>query len=141
MTFATAKAAKVFLVERIVGQAVLEGSPLSKDEITMLYYSADERSEADNIAGEFDEFEYEAKMGPILARALSNAKQLDPSDFESMQAALRKLSAGDHYLSVIASHSSWREIQRPKSDKIIVYSVVAFSAVLLLIMFYSAFTK
>src|SRR4029453_1296624 len=113
---------------------------LSGAEIKMLFYSVNEPSEADEIE-DFDEETYESKLGPIVARALSRAKQGDPSEFQAMKEALRKLTVGDHYLTVVANHVDTREVMRPLSDKIVVYSTVAFAILFLVVMIYFSFTK
>jgi hypothetical protein len=106
-TFATARDAKEFLVARIVSEAAREGVPLSETERKMLYFSEtawtlpDMMEVNDAFDREYDQAEYEEKIGALARNFRDWAMETEPSELEAWDEAVRALSAEDHYLLVL----------------------------------------
>jgi hypothetical protein len=105
--FATQSQAKRFLVEKIVTQAVHEGSPLTEAERRMLSFSeTDPESPVDRAlvaqleAEETDE-QYEAKVTALLRRSYRRDVASDAKAGNLYREAHRVLRDGDHYLLVM----------------------------------------
>jgi hypothetical protein len=94
--FATAKNAKDFLVEKVAAQASIENIPLSEAERKLMYYSVDDPSSQTSEENCSDDPEFETKVSDLIARAYKN-----DSEKGRFKAAFKKLSEGDHYLSVM----------------------------------------
>lgn len=99
--------AKDFLVERIKKQAFLEGTALSDLEIRMLYFTENEEPEEDPLAlnAEFEEHydsdEYERKISKLMRHAYKAACAEGLATKKQWNAAMHRLSRGDHYLPVM----------------------------------------
>ena len=94
--FATAKEAKDFLVGKVVAQAAREDVPLSERERKLMYYSVEDPSSQTSEEECGDDPESETKVSDLIARAYKN-----DSEKGRFKAAFKKLSEGDHYLSVM----------------------------------------
>jgi hypothetical protein len=94
-TFATSHEAKEFLVSRIVTQAQREGLSLSEIEKKMLYFSEtawtlpDIREVSEAFDREYDQDEYEQKIGRLIRSFCSDASRNDRDDFEAWESAVR----------------------------------------------------
>lgn len=99
--------AKDLLVERIKKQAFLEGTALSDLEIRMLYFTENEEPDEDPLAlnAEFEEHydsdEYERKISKLMRHAYKAACAEGLASKKQWNAAMHRLSQGDHYLPVM----------------------------------------
>lgn len=99
--------AKNFLVERIKRQALLEQTPLSDLEIRMLSFTENDEPEEDPLAlnAEFEEHydsdEYENKISRLMRHAYRAACAEGLATKKQWNAAMHRLSQGDHYLPVM----------------------------------------
>lgn len=106
--FRTIREAKDFLAGSIAGQAELDGNPLTEIERKMLYFTEtgwtlpDMNEVSAEFDRQYDQNEYERKIGELVneiqVRLADQGQELERWD-----AALNKLSQGDHYLSVLAN--------------------------------------
>jgi hypothetical protein len=102
--FASIKAAKDYLVERIAAEADRQAVPLSKLEREMLYFTEDgglsRQMEEVNEAFErgYDNDAYEAKIAGLAQTIQSNNTSQEQ---ERWNHAVLKLREGDHYLLVL----------------------------------------
>lgn len=94
--FSSARAAKDFLAEKVAEQATLENVPFRDDERRLMYYSVDDPTTQDSAESSDADPEFEAKISGLIDRAYKN-----DSDKSRYKAAFKKLSEGDHYLSVM----------------------------------------
>ena len=105
--FRTVKDAKDFLVNRIVAQAQRENVPLSEVERKMLYWSdadmmlPDMRKFSDEFDRDYDQNKYEQKIARLVANIAAGGHHQNEDEEEKWDAAVCKLSEGDHYLSVL----------------------------------------
>lgn len=99
--------AKDFLVQRIKQQADLEGMPLSELEIRMLYFTENEEPSEDPLAlnaefeEQYDSDEYEKKISQLMRHAYKAACAEGLASKRQWNAAIHRLSQGDHYLPVM----------------------------------------
>ena len=105
----TVKDAKDFLAGRIAAEAEREGTPLSKIERKMLYFSEtdwtlpDIRTVNAEFEGNYDEEEYEKKIAGFVRSIEVRNHAEDPQAESDWDEAVLKLSEGDHYLSLLIS--------------------------------------
>ncbi|MFZ1939382.1 MAG: hypothetical protein WBA18_11235 [Terracidiphilus sp.] len=105
--FRTIKDAKDFLADRIAAEAARENVPLSEVERKMLYWSetdwtlSDKNEVGEEFEREYDQKEYEQKIARLIANIVVDRHRLDAVEEEKWDAAVAKLSDGDHYLSVL----------------------------------------
>lgn len=106
-TFATSRDAKEFLVGRIVAEAQREGVSLSEVERKMLYFSEtawtlpDMMDVNDAFDREYDQEEYEQKIGMLCRNFLADVSTNNQGDLKAWEAAVRTLGKEDHYLLVL----------------------------------------
>lgn len=99
--------AKRFFADRIIHQAICEGTPLSSAERRMLLWSeTDPEFLADpqlvvGLATEMSDDEFEAKICGLLQRAFQADRGVDPRVRDRWRRALAVLEQGDHYISII----------------------------------------
>ncbi len=129
----TNKEAKDFLVQQVVEQAERENVPLSDIEKRMMYFTESDRTTCANPAELNEEFEaecdsgkYEAKMARLMHHAHDRLKAEDPQGQKTWDAAIRRLSKGDHYVLVL-----WR-LKRPSEHRVRDFFKLLGSAVLLI---------
>jgi hypothetical protein len=109
--FRTVKEAKDYLAGRIAAEATREGAPLSEIERKMLYFSETDWTLPDmaEVSAEFDreydQDEYERKIGGLIREITSRDHSQSQTDTEAWDEAVVKLSEGDHYLSVLVNPS------------------------------------
>lgn len=108
-TFATGREAKEFLVSCIVTQAQREGISLSDIERKMLYFSESAWTLPDIMEvneafdREYDQHEYEQKIGRLSRNFCADASKNNYDGFERWKAAVRALGQEDHYLLVLVA--------------------------------------
>ena len=152
MEFKTVRAAKDYLATRIAEQAEREGTPLTKVERKMLYFTEDSglspsmAAVSEEFDRDYDQDDYEEKIGGLVSRLLvrpdATAQQDDWDD------AVLKVCDGDHYLLVLIDRAAknansgsarWRKLKpwlptwdpRAKPDgkdflRMIVFIIVVF---------------
>jgi hypothetical protein len=105
--FGTGREAKEFVVGRIVAEAEREGVSLSEVERKMLYFSETAWTLPDmmevNAAfdREYDQEEYEQKIGSLCRSFCEDARTNNPDDFDTWKDAVRVLRKEDHYVLVL----------------------------------------
>ncbi len=103
--FRTIREAKEYLAGKITEEAEREGAPLSEVERKMIYFTETGWTLPDMMAvsaefdRDYDQDEYEWKIGGLVGRFLARAKPQDEQ--EAWDEAVEKLSEGDHYLLVL----------------------------------------
>jgi hypothetical protein len=101
------KAAKDFLARRIADQARQDGAPLSEVERKMLYFSETDWTlpDMETVSAEFDrdydQDEYEQKIAQLVAHITADRHHRNEGEEERWDAAVVKLTEGDHYLLVL----------------------------------------
>ena len=121
--FPTARAAKEFLIGRILAQAERDRVPLTDVERKMLYFSETAWTLPDMpaISAEFDrsydQDDYEYKIGAIV-RSVEDELAQSPAAREDWDAAVDVISSEDHYLLVLigAANEKKKSGQRPRGD-------------------------
>jgi hypothetical protein len=107
-----ALAAKDFLVQQAVEQAALDQVPLSDLEKRMMYFTETGEMTEDALAlndafeAEYDDAEYEAKIGKLMRRTHARLKEESPSLASTWDEAVQELRKGDHYLLVLLGDTS-----------------------------------
>jgi hypothetical protein len=102
--FSSSRAAKEYLVERIIAQAKQDGTELSEIESKMLYFTESGWTLPDmaDVSAKFDQDysqeEYEGKVGQIVRRIHETAGEADE---ETWDEAVALLSSEDHFLLVL----------------------------------------
>ena len=117
--FGTIKAAKDYLVEKIVAEAARQGVPLSNVEREMLYWTEDDLLSphmlqvAEELERECSDHEYEAKIGSFVQGLQSH---LTREERDLWDEAVLKLCEGDHYLLVLIDEAGPKQplIQLPE---------------------------
>ena len=119
-TFATARDAKEFLVSRIITESQREGVPLSEVERKMLYFSEtawtlpDIGEVNDAFDREYNQAEYEQKIGRLIRNLCTNARANNREEFDAWTEAVSAIRREDHYLLVLigAAESSTLSVRR-----------------------------
>jgi hypothetical protein len=134
----TVREAKDFLADRIVAEARREGAPLSEIERKMLYFSKtgwtlpDMKAVSAEFDRGYDQEDYEQKIAGLVAGIAADHHHRNEDEEEKWDAAVHKLSDGDHYLSVLVgpsqSNSTSRK-NRPPHD-ILKLWLTAFAVIL-----------
>ena len=110
-SFRTAKEAKDYIAERIAAEAARESVPLSEVERKMLYWSETDWTLPDmkQVGAEFerdyDDTAYEQKITRLVANLTADHHHQNEAEEEKWDAAVYKLSEGDHYLSVLVGNT------------------------------------
>jgi hypothetical protein len=105
--FKTEREAKEYLAGRIVEEARREGTPLTKVERKMLYFTESGWTLPDMMAvneefeRDYDDDEYEQKIGGLAAKIQAHDAVESEQDQVKWDDAVVKLSDGDHYLLVL----------------------------------------
>ncbi len=113
MQFRSIKAAKDYLVERIVAEAARKGVALSKEEREMLYFKEDGglSKHMDEVSEAFerqcDDQEYEAKIAGLVRSLKSHNSREQQQAWDD---AVLKVSEGDHYLLALVGGASPAEV-------------------------------
>jgi hypothetical protein len=109
--YRSVKEAKDFLADRIVDQARRENAPLSEIERKMLYFSETDWTlpDMETVSAEFDRDydrdEYEQKIARLIAIITADRHHQNEAEEEKWDAAVEKLSEGDHYIQVLISQA------------------------------------
>jgi hypothetical protein len=109
--FATARAAKEFLVSQIVEEAERENVPLSDVERKMLYFSEtawtlpDIMDVNDQFARECDQATYEKKIASLIRNAVKRIRNENPVEYAAWREAIRVLRKEDHYILVMVDRA------------------------------------
>jgi hypothetical protein len=120
--FTTDREALDFLAGRIATESEREGTPLSEVERKMLYFSETDWTLPDMAAvsaefdRDYDQDEYERKIAGLVRKIEDDGHSQEEQD--AWDAAVYKLSDGDHYLLVMLnpSFSSLGRAARPPHD-------------------------
>jgi hypothetical protein len=141
-SFATPRDAKEFLISRIITESQCENIPLSDVERKMLYFSEtawtlpDIAEVSDAFDRDYDQAEYEKKIGALIRSLCAKARKNNRYEFEAWKEAEGVIRREDHYLLVLISAS---EGSPPKSWwQLLTYGAVAFliaSAILEIYLF------
>jgi len=108
--FHTVKEAKDFLANRIAAEAAQENVPLSEVERKMLYFSEtdwtlpDMMTVSDEFDRDYDQDEYEKKIAVLIANITTDHHHKNEDEKEKWDAAVEKLSDGDHYIQVLVGN-------------------------------------
>lgn len=103
----SARAAKEFLVSKIVAQAQREPVPLSEVERKMLYFSETAWTLPDmsTISEEFDRVcdqdDYERKIADLIKRTYKRVLRAPGEEYDDWWSAIQLLNKEDHYLLVM----------------------------------------
>lgn len=117
--FATDREALDFLAGRIAAEAKQEDVPLSDVERKILYFSETSWTlpEMASVSASFDQNcdqdEYERKIARLIARITAEHHGHNEEEEEKWDAAVVKLSEGDHYIQVLLDAAS--KADPPKS--------------------------
>jgi hypothetical protein len=135
--FSSSRKAKEYLIERIVAQAKQDGTDLSEIERKMLYFTESAWTLPDmaEVSAKFDQEynqdEYEAKIGEVVRRVHETAGDADE---ETWNEAVAVLSSEDHYLLVLISPRLARgRAARPPGDRVKLILTAALVVAVLLI--------
>jgi len=110
--FATDRDALDFLAGRIASQAKRENVPLSDVERKMLYFSEtgwtlpDIAEVSASFDQNYDQDKYERKIGQLIAGITADHHGHDEQEEEKWDAAVIRLSDGDHYIQVLLNVAS-----------------------------------
>ena len=110
--FATDRQALDYLAGRIAAEAKRENIPLSDIERKMLYFSETGWTLPDmaKVSASFDQNynqdEYERKIAGLIAGITADHHGHDEEEEEKWDAAVIKLSEGDHYIQVLLNVAS-----------------------------------
>jgi hypothetical protein len=118
--------AKDFLVRQTVEQAALENASLSDLEKRMMYFTETGECPEDPIAlndafeAAYDTAEDEAKISKLMQHAYRRIKKENPETAGRWKEAMKQLSKGDHYLSLLAgvTYPKERPKERPPYDSL-----------------------
>jgi hypothetical protein len=120
--FSSSRAAKEYLVDRIVAQTKQDGTELSEIERKMLYFTEsawtlpDMTEVSEKFDQEYDQDLYEGKIAQIVRRVHEAAGEVDE---ETWNEAVAVLSSEDHYLLVLISPKlTRRRAARPPGDRV-----------------------
>jgi len=106
--FRTIREAKDFLANSIAAEAQRNGTPLSEIERKMLYFTEtgwtlpDMKEVSAEFDRNYDQRDYERKIGELVNNIQVRFADQGVLEQERWNAALEKLSHGDHYLMVLA---------------------------------------
>src|SRR5579871_389873 len=106
--FATARAAKDYLADRIVEEANRRQESISDLERRMLYFTEEDGDPSmldlnDEFERQYDMDQYEAKISRLIKSGLDRTYRENKDELGVWYDAISTLAAGDHYLSVMTS--------------------------------------
>ena len=111
--------AKRFFAEKIVTQAVTDGTPLSDAERQMLSFSESDPefvvspALVEKLQAEISDEDYEAKVAGLLERSWRRDVESDSNARDVYREAFTVLSQGDHHLLVMINRALGRQL-RPR---------------------------
>ena len=109
--------AKRFFVDKIVSQAVAEGTPLSDAERQMLSFSeSDPEFTVDpvlveRLQAEISDEDYEAKVAGLIERSWKREVETDSNAARMYREAYTTLNQGDHYLLIMIGRALRRHLR------------------------------
>lgn len=118
-----ARAAKQFLISKVIEEASLENVPLSEIEKKMLQFTETEPSIPDiyevntQFEREYDNNEYEAKVTALLKNARERDRKASPLSEQQWVDALESLKGEDHYLLVMVGQAFGWKAATPASTR------------------------
>jgi hypothetical protein len=130
--FSSGREAKEYLIGRIVEEAGLERVPLSDTERKMMYFTATgwtlpAMMEVNEVfEQDYDDAEYEAKIGELSRKARARAKET--GELDRWKEAVGVLEQEDHYLLVLLSAPA------ESSDSFLVYGLKLLGIAILVIL-------
>lgn len=113
----TLSEAKRFFVERIIGQARLEGMTLSDAEQGMLCWSESDPDIVvdprlpEQLAAEISDRDYETKITGLLSRGFKADVQRTPEAAAQWKQASAILHQGDHYILIMLDQAVGRKLR------------------------------
>ncbi|MGA2807331.1 MAG: hypothetical protein ABSE87_04300 [Terracidiphilus sp.] len=137
MRFRTIREAKDYLAERISEEAVRDGIPLTDIERKMLYFTEtgwtlpDMKQVSADFDRNYDQGEYEKKIGGLADRIQSHLRANNGQGEESWNAAIEKLSHGDHYLLVLVNAANPVGKGVKHNLKVLIVALVLFALIAL----------
>jgi hypothetical protein len=135
--FRTIREAKDYLAGRISEEAERDGNRLTDVERKMLYFTEtgwtlpDMKQVSADFDRDYDQGEYEKKIGGLADRILFRLRAHDQQGEESWNAAIEKLSHGDHYLLVLVESANPVEKGFKHNLKVLVVALVLFALIAL----------
>jgi hypothetical protein len=138
MHFRTIREAKDYLAGRIAEEAERDRTPLTDVERKMLYFSEtgwtlpDMKRVSAEFDSDYDQSEYEQKIGGLANRIQSRLRAQNLQEEESWNRAIQKLSQGDHYLLVLVDAANPLQKKGAKHNlKMLFIALVLFALVAL----------
>jgi len=140
----TPKAAKQFLISRIIEEAASEQIALSEIERKMLQFSEqyDPMPDMYEVNQEFERNyaadEYESKIANLLKNARSSDEQASSTAADSWRDALGALAHEDHYILVMVAQafgSGWATGKTTnRTRELFIYAAIAIVIVFLIVL-------
>jgi hypothetical protein len=109
--------AKRFFVDKIIAQAVTEGTPLSETERQMLSFSESDPQFivtpglVEKLRAEISDADYEAKIAGLIERPWKRDVEADSNARNLYRDAFTILNQGDHYLLVMIDRALSRQLR------------------------------
>jgi len=131
--FRTIREAKDYLAGRIAEEAERDGTPLTDVERKMLYFTEtgwtlpDMKQVSAEFDRDYDQGEYEKKIGALADRIQSRLQGQSQQERESWNRALQKLSQGDHYLLVLVDAANPAQKGVKHNLKVLFIAIVLFA--------------
>lgn len=131
--FRSVREAKEYLVNTIGKEAESSGTPLTTVERKMLYFTEtgwtlpDMREISAEFDRDYDQEEYEEKIGSIIARINARLSDEGQQERTTWDLALDKLVGGDHYLLVLADFASPDRRGAKHNFKVLIIALVFFA--------------
>jgi len=137
MRFRTIREAKDYLAGRIAEEAERNGTALTDVERKMLYFTEtgwtlpDMKHVSAEFDRDYDQGEYEKKIGRLAERIQSRLHGQGQQERESWSRAIQKLSQGDHYLLVLVDAANPVQKGLRHNLKVLFVAIVLFALVAL----------
>jgi hypothetical protein len=135
-----AKAAKQFLISKVIEQAELEQVSLSEVEKGMLRFTESDPSLRDiyEINAEFerdyDADQYESKIAGLLKNARLRDQDQSPTREQEWSNALAALRKEDHYILVMTAQAFGRNTSSSQLQVFLKYAAIGIGIVLILVL-------
>jgi len=135
--FRTILEAKDYLAGRIAAEAERDGIPLTDVERKMLYFTEtgwtlpDMKQVSSESDRDYDQGEYEQKIGGLVSKILSRLRDQGESEEGSWDRAIIKLSRGDHYLLLLVDAEQPTQKGAKHNLKVLVIALALYALVAL----------
>lgn len=132
--FHSARAAKEFLVSKIIEQAEQDSVPLTEVERKMLYFSEtdwtlpDIRVVSEEFDRAYDQDAYERKIADLIRRVYERVLCAHRAEYDDWWSAVQYLNKEDHYLLVMVNLAGLR----PRWDQLKLFAAGIIVATLLM---------